>query len=64
MFFTGGAGYIGSPCLVELLEAGFMVISYDNLLSTILNEKKTLFSFNSVLRRYSSRNSSFKFSNS
>ncbi|EFX67266.1 hypothetical protein DAPPUDRAFT_261903 [Daphnia pulex] len=34
MFCTGGAGYIGIPCLVELLEAGFM----PNYLSTDIDE--------------------------
>ena len=28
---TGGAGYIGSHTVVELLEAGYEVVVYDNL---------------------------------
>ena len=31
---TGGAGYIGSHTVVELLEAGYDVIVYDNLTSS------------------------------
>lgn len=30
VFVTGGAGYIGSHCLVELLNAGYNVIAIDN----------------------------------
>jgi len=28
---TGGAGYIGSHTIVELLQEGFKVVVYDNL---------------------------------
>ncbi|MBT8470481.1 MAG: NAD-dependent epimerase/dehydratase family protein, partial [Deltaproteobacteria bacterium] len=28
---TGGAGYIGSHCCVELLQAGYEVVVLDNL---------------------------------
>ena len=28
---TGGAGYIGSHCCVELLDAGYQVVVLDNL---------------------------------
>ena len=28
---TGGAGYVGSHCCVELLQAGYNVIVIDNL---------------------------------
>ena len=28
---TGGAGYIGSHALIELVQAGFTPIVYDNL---------------------------------
>src|SRR3974377_2482842 len=31
VFFTGGAGYIGSICTEELLDAGHRVTVYDNL---------------------------------
>ncbi|XP_071548623.1 UDP-glucose 4-epimerase-like isoform X5 [Panulirus ornatus] len=31
VFVTGGTGYIGSHCIVELLNAGFEVITIDNL---------------------------------
>ncbi|MBW2509666.1 MAG: NAD-dependent epimerase/dehydratase family protein, partial [Deltaproteobacteria bacterium] len=28
---TGGAGYIGSHCCLELLDAGYEVVALDNL---------------------------------
>ena len=31
VFVTGGAGYIGSVCVEELLNAGHKVTVYDNL---------------------------------
>src|SRR6201995_1623027 len=31
IFFTGGAGYIGSICVEQLLEAGHTVTIFDNL---------------------------------
>ena len=31
VFVTGGAGYIGSVCVEELLRAGHAVTVYDNL---------------------------------
>ena len=31
VFVTGGAGYIGSVCVEQLLEAGHTVTVYDNL---------------------------------
>lgn len=31
IFVTGGAGYIGSICVEQLLEAGYRVVVYDNL---------------------------------
>lgn len=36
---TGGAGFIGSHTVVELLEAGYKVIVVDNL----INSKKVIF---------------------
>ena len=32
---TGGAGYIGSHCAVELLEAGYTVIALDNFVNSV-----------------------------
>ena len=31
IFVTGGAGYIGSICVEELLDAGYQVAVFDNL---------------------------------
>ena len=31
VFVTGGAGYIGSVCVEQLLDAGYSVTVYDNL---------------------------------
>ncbi|KAK9497357.1 hypothetical protein O3M35_004690 [Rhynocoris fuscipes] len=35
VFVTGGAGYIGSHCIVELLEAGYDVIAVDNFANSV-----------------------------
>ncbi|KAJ9577655.1 hypothetical protein L9F63_005735, partial [Diploptera punctata] len=35
VFVTGGAGYIGSHCIVELLEAGYQVIAVDNFANSV-----------------------------
>lgn len=35
IFVTGGAGFIGSHCIVELLEAGFDVVAVDNFVNAI-----------------------------
>jgi hypothetical protein len=43
MFFTGGAGYIGSPCVVELLELALWLFLARSL-STLLMEKNALLS--------------------
>ncbi|KAK3908685.1 UDP-glucose 4-epimerase [Frankliniella fusca] len=32
---TGGAGYIGSHCTVELLEAGYNVVALDNFINSV-----------------------------
>lgn len=32
---TGGAGYIGSHCTVELLQAGYRVIALDNFVNSV-----------------------------
>ena len=34
VFVTGGAGYIGSHCAVELLNAGFDICIYDNFINS------------------------------
>jgi UDP-glucose 4-epimerase len=38
IFVTGGAGYIGSHCVVELLEAGYQVIACDNFSNSVQSE--------------------------
>lgn len=35
VFVTGGAGYIGSHCIVELLEAGYEVVAVDNFTNSV-----------------------------
>ena len=35
VFVTGGAGYIGSHCIVELLTAGYEVIVVDNFVNSV-----------------------------
>lgn len=37
IFVTGGAGYIGSHCVVDLLEAGYQVITCDNFSNSVVN---------------------------
>lgn len=38
VFVTGGAGYIGSHCCVELLEAGYNVVAVDNFANSVQDE--------------------------
>lgn len=35
VFVTGGAGYIGSHCIIELLEAGYEVVAVDNFVNSV-----------------------------
>lgn len=35
VFVTGGAGYIGSHCIIELIEAGFEVVAIDNFANSV-----------------------------
>lgn len=35
VFVTGGAGYIGSHCIVELLNAGYEVVVVDNFVNSV-----------------------------
>ncbi|XP_065347678.1 UDP-glucose 4-epimerase-like [Cloeon dipterum] len=35
VFVTGGAGYIGSHCIVSLLEAGYEVVAIDNFANSV-----------------------------
>lgn len=35
IFVTGGAGYIGSHCIVELLQEGYEVIAVDNFVNSV-----------------------------
>ncbi|XP_063242781.1 UDP-glucose 4-epimerase-like isoform X2 [Bacillus rossius redtenbacheri] len=39
VFVTGGAGYIGSHCIVELLEAGYDVVAIDNFANSVYGQK-------------------------
>lgn len=35
VFVTGGAGYIGSHCVLSLLEAGYDVVAVDNFANSV-----------------------------
>lgn len=35
IFVSGGAGYIGSHCIVELLQQGYEVIAVDNFVNSV-----------------------------
>ncbi|XP_046816625.1 UDP-glucose 4-epimerase-like [Vespa crabro] len=39
IFVTGGAGYIGSHCIVELLECGYDVVAIDNFANSVVEGK-------------------------
>ena len=45
---TGGAGYIGSHCVLKLLECGYKVIIFDNLSTGIVETVNTLKKYNDV----------------
>lgn len=36
IFVTGGAGYVGSICVVELLNNGYDVVVVDNMVNAIM----------------------------
>lgn len=36
---TGGAGYIGSHCVVDLVEAGYDVVAVDNFANAVGDEE-------------------------
>lgn len=36
IFVTGGAGFIGSHCIVELLESGYEVVAIDNFSNSVI----------------------------
>ncbi|BES90544.1 udp-glucose 4-epimerase [Nesidiocoris tenuis] len=38
VFVTGGAGYIGSHCIVELLQAGYNVVAVDNFTNSVCED--------------------------
>ncbi|XP_046434608.1 UDP-glucose 4-epimerase-like [Neodiprion fabricii] len=38
VFVTGGAGYIGSHCVVELLECGYDVVAIDNFANSVTED--------------------------
>lgn len=35
VFVTGGAGYIGSHCVLSLLESGYDVVAIDNFVNSV-----------------------------
>lgn len=39
VFVTGGAGYIGSHCVLSLLEAGYDVVAIDNFANSVGKEQ-------------------------
>ena len=39
---TGGAGYIGSHCVIELFKAGFDVLIVDNLFNSSEGKRQNL----------------------
>jgi UDP-glucose 4-epimerase len=45
---TGGAGYIGSHCVVTLLEAGYNVVALDNFNNSVNNASNESVALNRV----------------
>ncbi|ODM98299.1 UDP-glucose 4-epimerase [Orchesella cincta] len=39
VFITGGAGYVGSHCIVEFLNSGYDVVVVDNMVNAIMGDK-------------------------
>jgi UDP-glucose 4-epimerase len=39
---TGGGGYLGSHCIVELLNEGFSVVAVDNFVNSFKGETQNL----------------------
>lgn len=39
IFVTGGAGYIGSHCIIELMESGYEVVAIDNFANSVTEGK-------------------------
>ena len=40
VFVTGGAGFIGSHCVLALLEAGYDVVAIDNFANSVADGEK------------------------
>ena len=53
---TGGGGYIGSHCILQLLQEDFNVIAVDNFVNSIKGMVKICIFFYRELHSYGSRN--------
>lgn len=58
---TGGAGYIGSHCVVELVEAGFQPVVVDNFSNAVKGENHHRRNIRSTLSLHNEPNRSLQY---